>query len=39
MRISEAKSSPKRQKKKLNTQINGNFNDISTAEENKKISL
>jgi hypothetical protein len=34
MRISEAKCSPKRQKKKLSTQINGNFN--GTAEENYK---
>jgi hypothetical protein len=35
--ISEAKGIPKRQKKKqLRTQINGKFNYISSANENKK---
>jgi hypothetical protein len=33
VRISEAKDSLKRQKKKLIAQINGNFNDISSAGE------
>jgi hypothetical protein len=32
IRISEAKASPKRQ---LRTQINGKFNDLNTADENK----
>jgi hypothetical protein len=31
--ISEAEGSPKRQK--LRTQINGKYNDISSADENK----
>jgi hypothetical protein len=34
IQISEAKGSPKRQKK-LGTQINGKFNDISSADKNK----
>jgi hypothetical protein len=32
MRISETKDSPK----KLRTQVNGKFNDINSADENKK---
>jgi hypothetical protein len=32
--ISEAKVSPRRQKK-LRTQINGKFNDVNSADENK----
>jgi hypothetical protein len=32
--ISEAKDSPKRQKK-IRTQINGKFNDIGSGDENK----
>jgi hypothetical protein len=36
IRISEAKGSLKRQKKKLKTQINGKFNDISSAYKNKQ---
>jgi hypothetical protein len=39
IQISEARGSPKRQKK-FRTQRNGKFNDISSADENnKKISL
>jgi hypothetical protein len=38
IQISEAKSSPKR-KKKLRTQLNENFNDISSADENKKTTI
>jgi hypothetical protein len=34
IRISETKVSPKR-KKKLRTEINGKFNDIISADENK----
>jgi hypothetical protein len=34
IRITEAKVNPKRQKKNI-TQINENFNDISSADENK----
>jgi hypothetical protein len=33
--ISEAKGSPKRQKKKTRTQTIGKFNDVSSADENK----
>jgi hypothetical protein len=33
--ISDAKGSPKRQKQKLRTQINGKCNDISSADETK----
>jgi hypothetical protein len=35
IQISEAKCSPERQKN-LRTQINGKFNDINSADENKK---
>jgi hypothetical protein len=37
IRISEAKSSPKRQKKKkeLGTKTNGKFSDINSSDENK----
>jgi hypothetical protein len=37
IQISEAEGSPKRhdKKKKLRPQINGKFNDISSADENK----
>jgi hypothetical protein len=35
IRISEAKCSPKTQTKKLRAQINENFNDIYSADENK----
>jgi hypothetical protein len=35
IRIAEAKSSSKIIKKKLRTKINGKFNDISSADENK----
>jgi hypothetical protein len=38
IRINEAKGSPKRQNK-LKEQINGKFNNISSADKNKKISL
>jgi hypothetical protein len=34
-RISEAKDT----RKNLRTQINGKFNDISSADENKKITV
>jgi hypothetical protein len=35
IRISEAKGSPKAQKKnKIRTQLNGKFNDVISAEEN-----
>jgi hypothetical protein len=34
MQISEAKDSPKRQKR-LRTQIHGKFNDVGIADENK----
>jgi hypothetical protein len=34
IRISEARGSPKREKK-LRTQINGKFNDVSSPDENK----
>jgi hypothetical protein len=39
IQISEAKRCPPPKKKKLRTQINGKFNDISSAYENKKISV
>jgi hypothetical protein len=39
IRISETKSSPKRRKEKLGTQISGKCNDISSGDENKQISL
>jgi hypothetical protein len=29
------KGTPKRQNKKLRTQINGKFNDVSSADDNK----
>jgi hypothetical protein len=35
IQINEAKGSPRRTKKKLRTQINGKFNDMSSADENK----
>lgn len=35
VRINEAKGSPKRQKKNLDKEVNGKFNNIDIADESK----